>query len=416
MVSGAPVAMEKLFEDLQLKNTLCRLVKVDVASHSPQMDPLLGDLVSALKGLRPLPANIPFYSTVTGTLRNDLSFDAAYWSDNLRKPVRFSKMVEKILEDGITVFIEISPHPILLQAIDETMQYSNKAGFVIPSLLRDEGEQTAMLTALGKCYTLGYAIDWTKFYPSSRRSVSLPKYSWDHQRYWIKAISPGSAAFLQGRQQTSGEKEHPLLGIRLPSFAHMPGSFVWQTKIDNTFCMYLKDQKITDPVQGLVYAAISTLFGEKTHLITEIHSLAPINLTTPTGSALQLVLTTQGKSSVSFQMFEQPTDRTEMWNKLVEGQVELGETDSNWLYKLLWQAKSIPSKSVTTEQGNGTWLIFSDKRGVGEHLAKLLESHGHHSFTVFCGDDFHANGNGFVINPEVPGRIQTSISRYLGET
>ena len=82
VVSGDPKAMEKLFETLLLRNVFHRLVKVDVASHSPQMDPLLADLVSGLQGSgSSTPAAIPLYSTVTGTMSDGLSFGASYWSD-----------------------------------------------------------------------------------------------------------------------------------------------------------------------------------------------------------------------------------------------------------------------------------------------------------------------------------------------
>ena len=157
-------------------------------------------------------------------------------------------MIAKMLEDDHTVFIEISPHPILLSAIEETMQHSNKPGVTIPSLLRDEDEQSTMLGALGELYTIGYSVDWKKQHTAGGRFVSLPKYSWDHQRYWIKSNAQGNAASGQGRQEIMGEQQHPLLGMRLPSLAHQPETFIWQTKIDDAFSSYLNKNNIPDPI------------------------------------------------------------------------------------------------------------------------------------------------------------------------
>ena len=114
VLSGDPAALEAIVDQLQRQDIFCRMVKVDFASHSPQMDPLRAELLQALEGLEPRPASVPIYSTVTGTVSDGLDFDALYWARNLREPVLFSTAVQQLLEDGHDIFLEISPHPILL--------------------------------------------------------------------------------------------------------------------------------------------------------------------------------------------------------------------------------------------------------------------------------------------------------------
>ena len=75
VVSGEGAALEEVLARIRQDNVFCRLVKVDVASHSPQMDPLLAPLTSMLTGLQPRPADVPLYSTVTG----ELIVSAATW-------------------------------------------------------------------------------------------------------------------------------------------------------------------------------------------------------------------------------------------------------------------------------------------------------------------------------------------------
>ncbi len=65
---------------LQRQDIFCRLIKVDFAAHSPQMEPLRADLERALEGLQPRPASVPIYSTVTGQVSDGLSFDPVYWT------------------------------------------------------------------------------------------------------------------------------------------------------------------------------------------------------------------------------------------------------------------------------------------------------------------------------------------------
>ena len=114
VLSGDPETMKEVMDSLQRQNLFCKLVNVDVASHSPQMDHLRSELLKALDGLHPQPARLPIYSTVTGARGDDLTFNAGYWMDNLRKPVLFSDAIGQLLDDGHSTFIEIGPHPILL--------------------------------------------------------------------------------------------------------------------------------------------------------------------------------------------------------------------------------------------------------------------------------------------------------------
>jgi acyl transferase domain-containing protein/acyl carrier protein len=100
VLSGDPGALEAIVSRVQRQNIFCRMVKVDFAAHSPQMEPLRGDLEHALQGLQPRPASVRAYSTVPGIGDGELKFDARYWARNLREPVLFSTAVQQLLEDG----------------------------------------------------------------------------------------------------------------------------------------------------------------------------------------------------------------------------------------------------------------------------------------------------------------------------
>ena len=195
VLSGDPDALKQCAADLESRQIFCRWIKVDVASHSPQMDPLRPALLEALGGIEPRDAEIPLYSTVTGTVAgsassgapgNAVRMDSAYWVDNLRKPVLFADAVQALCRDGHDIFLEISPHPILLPAIQQGFQHANHSGLALPSLRRDEDEQAVLLESFGGLYTHGYPVDWTRIYPSPAPHVSLPAYPWQRERYWFE--------------------------------------------------------------------------------------------------------------------------------------------------------------------------------------------------------------------------------------
>ena len=131
VLSGDPAVLSDLVAVLERRGRFCRWVKVDVASHSPQMDALRADFLELLAGIRPAPAQIPLYSTVTGDLLPDGTLDDTYWVENLCSPVLFSTAVRRLLDLGHDTFLEVSPHPILLGAVHEDAEDLERASTLL---------------------------------------------------------------------------------------------------------------------------------------------------------------------------------------------------------------------------------------------------------------------------------------------
>jgi acyl transferase domain-containing protein/acyl carrier protein len=200
VMSGSPEAVQQVMAGLQRDDVFCRLVNVDVASHSPQMEPLAAELAGELSGLQPGPVRVPLYSTVFGRRVADGETDAAYWGRNMRQPVLFAPAVSRLVEDDITVFVELGPHPVLLPSIQQTAPSSAS---VIACGRRDECEQSGILTVVGALWSNGYPIDWDRVMPERGRAVWLPHYPWQREPYWCEAaeIRPSGGAL---RRKTDG--------------------------------------------------------------------------------------------------------------------------------------------------------------------------------------------------------------------
>jgi acyl transferase domain-containing protein/thioesterase domain-containing protein/acyl carrier protein len=209
VLSGEPAALEQIAGTLDRRNVFCRFVKVDVAAHSPQMEPLCAELVQALEGVQPRPSSLAIYSTVTAETHDGMSFDASYWGRNLREPVLFATTVQRLAKDGYGTFLELSPHPILLGAIQQGLDHSGQEHALLPSLRREEGERSAMLGSLGALYTQGYAVDWNRLYPSGGRYVRLPTYPWQRQRYWLETEVQVKAKIKRPLAPTSDQASGP---------------------------------------------------------------------------------------------------------------------------------------------------------------------------------------------------------------
>ncbi len=76
--------------------------------------------------------------------------DADYWLRNLREPVAFDRGLAASLEGGGEIFLEVSPHPALPRAIDETAQALGHAPRYVSSLRRAEDEQKKSAAVAGR--------------------------------------------------------------------------------------------------------------------------------------------------------------------------------------------------------------------------------------------------------------------------
>jgi acyl transferase domain-containing protein/NAD(P)-dependent dehydrogenase (short-subunit alcohol dehydrogenase family) len=187
VLSGDPDALEQVMAKLTAAGVFCKHVKVDVASHSPQVDPLQADLLRALESVAPGRARLPICSTVTAAATDGGEFDATYWARNLREPVLFSRAVSRLIEDGFDTFIEVSAHPLLLPAVQESLRTATRPGIAVSSLRREEDERLAILSSVGALFTWGHDLDFDLLFPSGGAVVSLPPAEWDRQRCWLDA-------------------------------------------------------------------------------------------------------------------------------------------------------------------------------------------------------------------------------------
>jgi phthiocerol/phenolphthiocerol synthesis type-I polyketide synthase A len=175
VVTGEESAVARLVRQREGQGRAARAMRVVGAGHSPQVEPLLAELTSALADLAGGKPHVPVYSTVLDDPRGDCVFDAAHWAANLRRPVRLDRAVASAATDGHTVFVEISPHPVLTGAVTDTAPGSR----VVGTLRRDADGSAAFLTRLGELYAAGHHLP-----PRPGRVIDVPTPRWRHVRHW----------------------------------------------------------------------------------------------------------------------------------------------------------------------------------------------------------------------------------------
>ncbi|MFD2467961.1 type I polyketide synthase [Amycolatopsis silviterrae] len=198
-VSGAPAALEGVLAECERRGVRARRIAVDYASHGPQVEAVREDLVRALAPIRPMRSSVPFCSTVSGARIDTSGLGAEYWYTNLRQPVQLERATRTLTAGGRRVFIEMSPHPVLLGGIQETVESAGEdAGVVLGSLRRDEGGARRFLTSLAEAHVHGVPVDWTTVFAEGQpRTVALPTYAFERSRYWAEQETPAPAGGAQ---------------------------------------------------------------------------------------------------------------------------------------------------------------------------------------------------------------------------
>ncbi|MFF0741811.1 SDR family NAD(P)-dependent oxidoreductase [Streptomyces sp. NPDC004111] len=216
VVAGDREALEELLDLCDDEGLRAGRVAADYASHSPQVEAVRSRLLADLKGVRPRDSDVPLYSTVTADWVDGGELDARYWYRNLREPVRFADAVRGLLDEGHRGFVEVSPHPVLTVAMQQTAEAQGLELRVAATLRRDESDLLRFTTSLAEVAAAGVPVDWSPLFGATgARPVELPTYAFQHERYWLAPGTPGAGDLAAVGLLAGG---HPLAGaeVELP--------------------------------------------------------------------------------------------------------------------------------------------------------------------------------------------------------
>ncbi len=248
VIGGAPDAVRDLVAAWECRDIMAREVAVDVASHSAHVDPILADLSDELAQLAPMAPTVPYYSATLDDPRAQPAWDAPYWVDNLRQPVRFAAAVQAALEDGYRVFGESSPHPLLTRAVEQTAAATDIPVQTLAFMRREQPLPHGLLDFVGDLYCAGAAVDFSALHPSGRL-VDAPLPIWTHRQLLV-----GSSG---ERKRPDGARTivvHPLLGAHV-RLLEEPERHVWQSDVGTGALPWLGEHRVHN-VAALPGAAV----------------------------------------------------------------------------------------------------------------------------------------------------------------
>ncbi|NEB74853.1 acyltransferase domain-containing protein, partial [Streptomyces sp. SID14478] len=185
VAAGPDDDLDHLVAALTADGVRARRLPVDYASHTARMDDARAALHEELGRIEPLPGAVPFFSTVTGDWAQPGTLDTAYWFRNLRQTVRFEPAVRALTEQGHRTFVELSAHPVLTTAVEDTGHEAGARLAAVGSVRRGHGGPDDFARALGTAWTAGVPVRWDAVYLGVRaHPVPLPTSSFQRERFW----------------------------------------------------------------------------------------------------------------------------------------------------------------------------------------------------------------------------------------
>ena len=161
VISGPENIVKEFSAMLTAQNIPNIKLRTSHAFHSSMMDPIQTDFESLASSIPMREPKIPIVSTMTGTwIGNGEMTNPSYWSDQFRKPVRFTEAIKCISEKGNLLMLESGPGRVLTNLV--RLQGIKKNIPAIASLDGEDGQSDwySVLKAMGQLWMNGIEPDW----------------------------------------------------------------------------------------------------------------------------------------------------------------------------------------------------------------------------------------------------------------
>ncbi|WP_041299020.1 type I polyketide synthase [Mycobacterium liflandii] len=201
VISGPTDQIDELITVVRARDRFATRVNIEVAPHNPAMDALQPQMRSELADLAPRTPTIPIISTTYADLgaarESGPTFDAEHWAINMRNPVHFQQAITAAATDKHN-FIEISAHPLLTQAILETLHTVQPGSKYtsLGTLQRDSDDTIVFRTNLN---TVRTAPPQTPHPPEPHPQI--PTTPWHHTHHWIDNAASSSPALSRSESR-----------------------------------------------------------------------------------------------------------------------------------------------------------------------------------------------------------------------
>ena len=324
VISGPRADVEAVGKFMEAKGVEVEWLRAYHGYHSPEMQPMVEELVRAAREVRFQAPHLGFVSTLTGKLLPPgTTLDADYFGRQVVAPVHFVGAVSTLRELGYNVFLDTGPAPVLAGM----GRYCLPGGTWLATLRPSREDWEQVLETLAALHVAGVAVDWEAFdRPYARRRVVLPTYAFERQRYWGGNPDVEQARPVQAAHASA--VVHPLLGARVDH--PMP---TFEACLDPARVPAFGVHRIGElaVVAGPVYfemalAAAAEVLGPGPHLVEDL-AIEEALVVDGAARTLHTVLALESDGSGKFQVCSRANNGdSQLWRKHVSARIRAART------------------------------------------------------------------------------------------
>jgi acyl transferase domain-containing protein len=195
VVGGTPEVLAQLAEQLTAARHKCQMLPVPCPFHTPLMEGVGPLLKRTLDTLRMRPPRVPMLSSITNRYVAEPDDIRANLAAQLTTPVRYVDLVERIVNEQDTVFVEVGPQQALTKLNRRILEKRSVAGVVACDNPKYPGlEPLYHVRALAECLGL---------VPSESRIAEKVQVGGASQpASVVGAVRPAAASQPPGKQPT----------------------------------------------------------------------------------------------------------------------------------------------------------------------------------------------------------------------
>ncbi len=200
VLSGDAGALQELEAAWRERGRRLTRLRVSHAFHSPQMEPMLEQLLEVARALDFNPPSIPIASNLTGALAREELASPEYWVRHVRETVRFADGLRALEQAGATRFLELGPDGVLCAMARESLSDELGERALLGCATRaGRSESETFASLLAQAHVHGVPVEWPALFAGRGvRAVELPTYAFQRQRYWMGARTNAGAAHFDG--------------------------------------------------------------------------------------------------------------------------------------------------------------------------------------------------------------------------
>ncbi|MFD7932700.1 type I polyketide synthase, partial [Streptomyces sp. NPDC059742] len=381
------------------------------AFHSPHMDGMLDAFRQVVEGLTFAAPRIPVLSNLTGALVTDEMGSPDFWVRHAREAVRFLDGVRALEAAGVTTYLELGPDGVLCAMAQACLTDDARGAAFAPALRKERPETAALTAAVAEAHAHGAPVDWESYFAGTgARSIDLPTYAFQHERYWID-LPVGSSADATAAGLRPAD--HPLLGASV-MLADADGLLL-TGRLSVATHPWLADHVVMGAVTlpGTAFVELALRAGEQVgcDLVEELTLAAPLVLSEDGAVELQIAvgaLDESGRRPLAFHSRDGLAADNALWLRNATATLAMGAEEPPVFDLAAWPPAGAEPVDVEelyegfAESGFGYGPVFQGLRAAWRKGDEVFAEVG-------LGDEQGPDAEQFTIHPALLDSVLHAI-------